>query len=122
MGVFSDLFNFGEKVKWFKVFNSLQEAEKTIPLFKSVTLDVNNQLVCLSRLPDGFYAVQDKCPHLGASLSAGKCNALGEIVCPWHSYRFNLKRGDETTGQNLVLEIFKVELRKDGLYVGKILT
>jgi nitrite reductase/ring-hydroxylating ferredoxin subunit len=42
---------------------------------------------------DAFYAVGDKCSHNGESLSKGKINFIGEIVCPWHGYRFNLQSG-----------------------------
>jgi nitrite reductase/ring-hydroxylating ferredoxin subunit len=107
-------------VKWYKVFDTIEQAEKIVPLNKAVTLLVENQKICLTRTHDSYHAVTNACPHLGAPLSKGTCNALGEIVCPWHNYRFNLKLGHETSGQGngLGIEIYKVEFRKDGLYVG----
>lgn len=107
-------------IAWYKVFDSITEAEKHIALNRAVTVLVENKKICLARTMVGYQAVADTCPHLGASLSKGNCNHLGEIVCPWHSYRFDMKLGHETSGQGtgLGVEVFKVDIRADGLYVG----
>ncbi|MCA9518714.1 MAG: Rieske (2Fe-2S) protein, partial [Myxococcales bacterium] len=39
----------------------------------------------LWRGPDGApHAAPDACPHMGASLSGGRVDAEGRVVCPWH--------------------------------------
>ncbi|MCK6513351.1 Rieske (2Fe-2S) protein [Myxococcota bacterium] len=43
----------------------------------------------------GIYAIDDRCPHVGASLAGGKVEGL-VVSCPWHHARFSL-----TTGANL---------------------
>ncbi len=44
---------------------------------------------------EAFYAIANKCPHLGLPLAGGKVD--GEtIACPFHGSKFDLK-----TGQNL---------------------
>jgi len=114
------LFGHSEKIKWYKVFDSALQAEKNITLNKAVLVQVEEKKICLTRTTKGYFAVQDACPHLGISLSKGHCNHFGEIVCPWHGYRFDLKIGHETSGQGtgLGVELYKVELRADGLYIG----
>jgi nitrite reductase/ring-hydroxylating ferredoxin subunit len=42
-----------------------------------------------------IYAIDDRCPHVGASLACGKVEGL-VVSCPWHHARFSL-----TTGANL---------------------
>lgn len=117
MGIWDKIFN-ASNVKWSKVFDSLEEANSKVPLNKAVTVLVEDQKVCLARTGEGFFAVADACPHLGASLSRGNCNNFNEVVCPWHSFRFNLKSGEETTGQNLTVRCYHTDIRKDGLYIG----
>ena len=42
---------------------------------------------------DGVYRVlDDACPHQGASLGEGS-SFRGTVVCPWHSWSFDLKSG-----------------------------
>lgn len=38
-------------------------------------------------------AISDRCPHNGESLSRGRLNPFGEVVCPLHGYRFRLIDG-----------------------------
>jgi nitrite reductase (NADH) small subunit/3-phenylpropionate/trans-cinnamate dioxygenase ferredoxin subunit len=39
-----------------------------------------------------FYAIDDMCPHMGASLSGGAVEN-GCVTCPWHAWRFRLADG-----------------------------
>ena len=40
-------------------------------------------------------ALENKCPHLGLPLGRGKIED-GEIVCPFHGSRFNIRTGENT--------------------------
>ena len=39
-----------------------------------------------------FLAVDDACPHQGASLAEGTLHD-GRVICPWHSWVFDLRSG-----------------------------
>lgn len=39
-----------------------------------------------------YLAVNDFCPHMGASLSEGHVED-GAVTCPWHAWRFRLSDG-----------------------------
>jgi nitrite reductase/ring-hydroxylating ferredoxin subunit len=39
-----------------------------------------------------FYAIDDTCPHRGASLSEGEVHGT-EVTCPWHAADFDLRTG-----------------------------
>ena len=48
--------------------------------------------ILLARIKDNYFAVDNRCPHLGGDLSKGSLE--GTIVtCPRHSSRFDLRDG-----------------------------
>jgi nitrite reductase/ring-hydroxylating ferredoxin subunit len=55
---------------------------------------------------------------LGESLSKGKVNYLGEVVCPWHSYRYDLSTGEECAGRGVPARCYPLEIRENGLWIG----
>jgi nitrite reductase (NADH) small subunit/3-phenylpropionate/trans-cinnamate dioxygenase ferredoxin subunit len=64
----------------------------SIPEGGSTVVTVDSKDVAVFRTPDGFFAVDDFCPHMGASLSGGFVED-GVVTCPWHYWRFCLKDG-----------------------------
>jgi len=80
-------------IQWIQIFPSEAAAIAALTPGVPRRVIIGNIRICLSRLPTGYYAVQDACSHNGESLSRGKINHLGEIVCPWHGYRFSLQSG-----------------------------
>lgn len=47
-----------------------------------------------------FRVYQNKCPHRGARLSAGKLEA-GVLTCPWHHSRFDIHSGKLLSGPEI---------------------
>jgi 3-phenylpropionate/trans-cinnamate dioxygenase ferredoxin subunit len=80
-------------MEWVKVFDTPAKAKDRITPGKPQLVVIGDIRICLARVGDSFYAVGDKCSHNGESLSKGQINFLGEVVCPWHGYRFSLKSG-----------------------------
>ncbi|MDQ3190099.1 MAG: Rieske 2Fe-2S domain-containing protein [Bacteroidota bacterium] len=109
--------HFKKQTKWFKIFDAEFLKENQLKLKVPITVEVGNKTVCLVKLPEGYFAVSDICPHQGASLSEGYCTDQN-IVCPWHHYEFNLKSGRQAEGGGDYVMTFPVEIRKDGLYIG----
>jgi nitrite reductase (NADH) small subunit/3-phenylpropionate/trans-cinnamate dioxygenase ferredoxin subunit len=56
------------------------------------TVEVGNKLVAVFRELGQYYAIDDVCPHMGASLSGGYLER-GIVTCPWHAWRFRLADG-----------------------------
>ena len=54
--------------------------------------EVDGTRVCVANVHGEVYAVQDRCPHLLAPLSAGEVKN-SHIVCPWHDSEFDLRTG-----------------------------
>jgi nitrite reductase/ring-hydroxylating ferredoxin subunit len=52
-------------------------------------------MVVVNHTPDGFYAVENRCPHWGFPIGLGQVE--GDIItCPFHGSKFDMR-----TGQNL---------------------
>ncbi|WP_439880027.1 Rieske (2Fe-2S) protein [Pontibacter sp. MBLB2868] len=103
---------------WHKVFDSLQEAKTTVPLRKLHKFVLDGRAVCFAHTNTGFFAVDDTCPHLGYSLSRGTTNYLNEVICPWHSYRYDLSSGRECEYRTRNAVAHPVEIRTNGIYIG----
>lgn len=102
-------------LQWIKI-SVLPEQTEKINDFSIRSIEVNNRKICLVKLPDGFFAVDDKCPHAGGRLSFGKCDDDGNIICPVHRYKFNAKTGKGLQGD--FVNTYPVEIRDDGIYIG----
>jgi nitrite reductase/ring-hydroxylating ferredoxin subunit len=81
-------------------------------------LIVQGKRICIVRRENTLYAVEDKCPHNGESLSKGAVNYLGEIICPWHGQRFSLKTGREGEERSRDLITYPVKQDQEGVYIG----
>ena len=63
-----------------------------IPDGEGRAFHVNGKMVAIF-LTDGEYsAINDLCPHMGASLASGYVED-GGVTCPWHAWRFSIKTG-----------------------------
>jgi len=48
--------------------------------------------VLLARVGDSYYAVDNRCPHMGGKLSQGKLEGT-TVTCPLHGSQFDLTSG-----------------------------
>lgn len=72
----------------------------------------------LVRLPDGYVCIEDVCTHDGNPLTDGPI-IDGQIVCPRHGARFDLKTGKALCmPATEAVTTFALEVRSDGLYAG----
>ncbi len=56
------------------------------------TFEVNGKLIAVFLEQGRYFAVDDLCPHMGASLAGGYVEN-GVVTCPWHAWRFRLADG-----------------------------
>ncbi|MBL7930354.1 MAG: Rieske 2Fe-2S domain-containing protein [Bacteroidia bacterium] len=103
---------------WIRIFESQSEFENYIQPNTFVTFELKGEKICVTRTSKGFYAVQDRCPHNGASLSKGFCSPNNEIICPLHRYSFDLDSGKATSGGAYALKTYPIQIKSDGVYVG----
>jgi 3-phenylpropionate/trans-cinnamate dioxygenase ferredoxin subunit len=105
-------------MQWVKIFADVSEAMARLNPGTTKLLIVDQKRICLARVEDQFFAVADKCSHNGESLSKGNINYLGEVVCPWHGYRFKLKTGRESAERSRDLDTYPIKVDETGFYIG----
>ena len=97
-------------------------AESRAELFQGennlAEIEVDGKLVCVVMHEEKLKACAAKCPHAGGKMATGYIDALGNIVCPLHRYKFSLENGRNVTGEGYFLKIYKVEERVEGVFIG----
>jgi nitrite reductase/ring-hydroxylating ferredoxin subunit len=73
-------------------------------------VDIDGQPVLLTRQADGLCAFNALCPHQLGNLARGFLNN-GEIECPVHGWRFNIRTGRSVYPQDdgLRLRLYEVQ-------------
>jgi nitrite reductase/ring-hydroxylating ferredoxin subunit len=102
--------------------------------FRIVHIDGNS--IGVVRTKEGFFAVLNYCPHMGAEVCLGSVTGttlptdipfdyrLGHqrsvVRCPWHRWEFDLASG-EAIGKitNMRIATYQVEVDGEDVYVGR---
>jgi nitrite reductase (NADH) small subunit len=83
----------------------------SIPPNQGATFTVGDRLVAVFLVDGVYHAIDDLCPHMGASLGAGYVED-GVVFCPWHAWRFRVCDG--TWCDNPRLKVASHEVRVVG--------
>lgn len=75
--------------------------------------EVEGRRVALFLHEGEVHAVDDQCPHEGASLAEGVIRR-GEVTCPWHSFHFDLCSGRNADGLAMRIRVHRARVREDG--------
>ena len=104
--------------QWHKLFENWESAKAAVPDNGIRRATVDGIKVSIIRYREKLWVVNDQCPHMKASLGQGRINGFGEIICPLHHYRFKLSNGQEADNRCDDMEVYTVETREDGIYLG----
>ena len=66
-----------------------------------------------------YRAIDDMCPHAGASLASG-CYENQSVTCPWHAWRFNVCDGTFCDSPRLKIDVFDVQVSGDEIQVSRL--
>lgn len=104
-----------DKRRWIKIADHLHD----IPFAENNIAEVsaNGKMICVARFNNILFAFIQKCPHASGYFSGGYIDALGNVVCPLHRYKFCMKNGRNVSGEGYYLKHWPVEVREDGVYV-----
>jgi len=104
----------GRTVPWVR----LCEVDE-IPVGGKKRFKVEGREVLLVRLEDGFYAVDNRCPHAGCRLSYyGQVWSRKRIMCSCHGAVFSLENGRVLEGPaEKSLKTYRVEVRGGEVFV-----
>jgi 3-phenylpropionate/trans-cinnamate dioxygenase ferredoxin subunit len=100
---------------WFKIAEEMNEL--AFGSNQIAVIEVKNKKICIGRYQEQLFGFALKCPHAGGYLSDGHIDALGNVVCPLHRYRYALKNGRNVSGEGYYLKNWPVEIRNDGVYL-----
>ncbi len=105
-------------LEWHRVADADQ-----LPEGRVTTVTAGRKTLALVHFDGRYAAMDNRCPHQGGPLGEGSIEKGVDgqcwLRCPWHGWDFDPLTGKppgghEDTGQ----EMFAVEIRADGLYVG----
>ena len=105
-----------KKYNWHKIADHINEIEFGDNNIWIV--EMQGKKICIGKYHDLLFGFAYKCPHAGGILADGYIDALGNIVCPLHRYKYNLQNGRNVSGEGYYLKNWPVETRPDGVYVG----
>ena len=77
---------------------------------------VDNRMVAVFRKGDEWFAIDDLCPHMGASLAEGHLDDH-VVACPWHGWRFCIKDGTWQDNPRVKVDSFEVRVEGDDVQV-----
>ncbi len=82
----------------------------------SRVVEVAGKPVAVFRQGDDYFAIDDTCPHMGASLSEGDVED-GIVTWSWHAWRFRLKDGAWADSPRISIGCYKVHVVDDEVRV-----
>ena len=80
------------------------------------TVSVGDKLIAVFLDGGAYFAIDDCCPHMGASLSGGYVeNAI--VTCPWHAWRFRVTDGTWADNPRIKIGCHQVRVVGDDVQV-----
>ena len=79
------------------------------------TFDINGRPIAVAKYEGNIYAVDDICTHDGGDLGEGDV-IKGQIQCPRHGARFDLKTGEVTR----MPAVFAIETHEVKIVAGEV--
>lgn len=105
-----------DTIRWVKIADSIEEI-----IFHSnniAEVNADGKTICLAKHNEELFAFVHKCPHASGYFVNGFMDAIGNVVCPLHRYKFCLKNGRNVSGEGYYLKTWPVEKRQEGIFVG----
>ena len=84
-----------------------------IPAGEGRPFPIHGTIVAVYFIDGEYFAINDFCPHMGASLADGHVEN-GEVTCPWHAWRFSVRDGTWCDNPNVCTDSYPVQVT-DGI-------
>ena len=104
------------KIKWHKVAEDINEL--AWQQNNMAVIEADGKKVTIARFKEELFVFAYKCPHASGVLADGFIDALGNVVCPMHRYKFNMQNGRNTSGEGYYMKTYHIEKRTEGIFVG----
>ena len=87
-----------------------------IPEGEGRAYEYNGRMVAVFLIDGAYQAIDDFCPHMGASLAAGAVED-GSVMCPWHAWCFSLESGEFIENPQMKVDVFQVRVEGEEIQV-----
>jgi nitrite reductase (NADH) small subunit/3-phenylpropionate/trans-cinnamate dioxygenase ferredoxin subunit len=88
-----------------------------VPEGEGVAVQVCEKVVALFLIDGQYHAIDDMCPHMGASLSGGYVeNKI--VTCPWHAWRFRVTDGTWADNPRVKIGSYPVQVEGNDILIG----
>lgn len=85
--------------------------ESELAIGKSKLVEIAGKIIALFHTSNGYFALDDRCPHRGGPLSEGEI-LEGVVTCPWHQARFDLSSGQCRSSKDWKVVTYPVQIRE----------
>ena len=90
-----------------------------IPLGEGRAFQYNDQMVAVFNDDGNYRAIDDMCPHMGASLAAGHLEDC-IVTCPWHGWSFDTRDGAWCDNRRIKIDVYEVRIVGDEIQVAAV--
>jgi nitrite reductase (NADH) small subunit len=87
-----------------------------ISLKEPLIVEIDGQPVALCRRGDSVFAIEDVCPHQGASFDGGEIED-DVLTCPLHGWRANFCTGQSLEAPGLQLQTYETKIENGIVFV-----
>ena len=87
-----------------------------LPPGRGRTIRAGGRFLALYNDGGTFFAIDDTCPHQGASLGEGILHE-GTVICPWHAWTFSLRTGESPIAPELSVACYPTRLAGESVEV-----
>jgi 3-phenylpropionate/trans-cinnamate dioxygenase ferredoxin subunit len=103
-------------LNWVKI----ADTEDEIPFNENHLAEIQTaqRAICVGRYKGKLFAFAASCPHASGLFIKSYIDAMGNVVCPVHHYKFCIMNGRNVTGEGYFLKHWPVETRENGVFVG----
>jgi len=106
----------GKKYTWHKIADD--ESELHFGSNNLMLINVDGKTICIAKGRNSLYACAQKCPHAGGIIADGFIDAMDNVVCPVHRYKFNLQNGRDVSGEGYYLKTYPIQKTENGILIG----
>jgi 3-phenylpropionate/trans-cinnamate dioxygenase ferredoxin subunit len=100
--------------KVIKIFESIKEIHWQSN--NMTVVEADGKKITIALFKEQLYAFAYKCPHAGGVMAEGFVDSLGNAVCPLHRYKFSLKTGRNSKGEDY-LKTYQTEINENGVFI-----
>jgi nitrite reductase (NADH) small subunit/3-phenylpropionate/trans-cinnamate dioxygenase ferredoxin subunit len=79
-------------------------------------VDIDGRKIAVFKDGERWFALDDKCPHMGASLSDGTLYG-DQLQCVWHEWRYDTRTGKCPVRAWACVEVHEVKVENGGVFV-----